>query len=481
MRSDLIPGVSRIFALALVLGAAAALHATAVSRDLNSDGPLYLLAAVSRNGLALFEPARRTVQLLQQSFSWLGFRAGVTDLVTMGRLLTLGMQGWPIVLTGLCWFLLPRAQKGWILGPLLNVAAVIPTVSPRGIHEVIIASCLMWVLFLLLEFGPSGWLRPAAAALLTAACFDLNETAFPFMTGIALLAGRRALESRGLRRAFLLLIVPLALAAAGHAVAWTVHPRDPLNRGDFLRGALGGFLVTIRPQSRGLNLLVIAGVALGICLLLPHLPRRWRAEHRGRVLDAAVRVSFVFFAIVAVSFVAVPGWVTLWDAYSSCRWLPPVATTIMALATHWLRRARWDPELLAPAAVRAALVGILAMHLVVQTSLSSRWSAYQRDLAALVAGRRGPVDWATAARILNPRHDFLRGELVWGYAIQPLSIALAPGGRVQAAVDARPGVPWKPYRLEDRSTLPLRARGLDWSPYLEAIGRRDGAARDGAP
>ena len=481
MRCGPAPSVPRVFVLALALGAAAALHAAAVSRDLNADGPLYLLVAVSHHGLALFEPARKTVQLLQQSLSCVGFRLGVTDLVTLGRLLTLGMQGWPLVLTAACWFLLPRGEKGWILGPLLNLAAIIPTVSLKGIHEAIVASCLMWLLFLLLEFGSGGWLRPVAAAALTAACFDLNEAAFPFLLGIALLAAWRAREAEGLRRTVLVLIVPLALAAAGHALAWTVHPRDLSNRGSFLHGVFGGFLVATEPHNAGVHLPAVAGMAVGVCLLLVHLPRGWPEERRARMLRVACRASLLLFALVAGLFLAVPRWVTLWDAFSACRWLPIAGTTFMALATHWLRHAGWSPERLAPPPVRVVLVGVVAMQLVVQTSLSVQWAGYQRDLARLVATRQGPIAWDTAASFLDPGHDFLRGALVREWNIQPLSIVLAPRGKVQAVVDAPPDVRWRPYRLDDPATLPLGARGLDWSRYLEALGRRDGSERRDPP
>jgi len=37
---------------------------------------------------------------------------------------------------------------------------------------------------------------------------------------------------------------------------------------------------------------------------------------------------------------------------------------------------------------------------------------------------------------------------------------------VRAIVNARPGVSWKPYNLADPTTLPLCAKGIDWSDYL---------------
>jgi hypothetical protein len=454
----------------------AAVHAAAVARDLDADGPLYLLVAAAHHGLALFEPARTTVHLLQQSLSCLAFRSGVTDLPTLARLFTLGVQGWPVLLTGACWFLLPRRDRGWILGPLLNLAVVIPTVSFAGIHEAIIASCVLWLVFFALEFDAGGWLGPIAGVALAAAAFDLYEATFPFMLGLALLAWQRARQAEGMRRVLLALVVPLALVAASHALLWTVRPRDPVNRGDLLHGLLGGFLVTGEAGTRELHLPALVALATAACLV-----SAWAAAGRGgergtRIVRAACGASLLLCALVAALFVAIPERVTTIEAFSASRGLPIVATTAMAAAVHLLRSAGWTPERLAPAPLRVLLAGVIAMQLVVQTSLSVEWAAYRTDLATLVATRRGPIAWPDAAAALNPGHEALRGSLVGSWDIQALSIALAPRGRVQAVVDARPGVRWKPYRLDDPARLPLAVRGLDWSSYLESIGRGERSA-----
>src|SRR5262249_16300860 len=114
------PSIPALFALALLSGAVSAAYATLEARDLNADGSLYLIRALSYGGIAFIEPARKTVQLFQQSFSYAGYLLGLTDLTAYGKLLTLGMQGWPVLLTGIAWFVLPREHKLWILGPLLN-------------------------------------------------------------------------------------------------------------------------------------------------------------------------------------------------------------------------------------------------------------------------------------------------------------------------------------------------------------------------
>jgi hypothetical protein len=463
------PGVGGLFCLALAAAGVAALHAGIEARDLNADGPTYLLSALSSGGLALIEPGRMTVQFLQQSLSFAGYLLGVTDLLTLGRLLTFGMQGWPVLLTGLCWFALPRNEKTWILGPLLNIAVVIPAASFQGIGEGMIASCLMWLLFFLVEFDSPGRFRLLAAIALAGACFTLHEAAFPFLFGIALLAGARAREARGFRRMCFILVALLAIAAAIHLLYLVIYPRDAINRGAFLFSLFSDAWVAITPEGAGVNLPAFAGLAIGLCLLLVHFPVHRSEEQRQRLLLRASWWSIGFFAVVAGLFLAAPEWVTISHTFHAARGLPIMATMVMAGAIHLLRRSGKAPDRLAPIPIRAVLVAIIPMHLVMQTVLTTQWASYRHDLSDLIATRNGIIAADTASAILDPQHTYLRGALVAAWSIQPLSIVLAPEGRVRSIVDARPNIAWKPYRLDDPATLPLCTRGLDWSPYLTAL------------
>jgi hypothetical protein len=467
--------IPRLFWLALALAAVAAVHASSEARDLNADGSLYLLSAVSRGGFAFIEWARRSVQFLQQSFAYLGQVAGVTDLVTLGRLLTLGMQIWPLILTAACWFLLPPAEKGWILGPLLNIAVVIPTTSFMGIGEGIIASCLMWPLFFLAEFEPQRWPRLLAAAALTGVCFYSHEACWPFLVGIAYLAARQGLKASGARRAGLTLVAVLAVGAAANLVYLIFHRpgADGLaalkRTAHFMEGLLAGYLGAIDPRAKGIHLPTLAVIAVLICLVLVHFPARWDAERRARALRLASRASLAFFALIALLFVAIPGWIIVCPSFMAARGWPIVDTTLMAAAIHLLRRDCWTPDRLAPPPIKAVLLGIIPMQFVIQTVLTTQWASYRSDLSALVASRDGPIDWQSAAAVLDPRHDMFRGAFVWAWSIEPLSIVLAPGGHVQSLVRPRPTVEYEPYRPDDPATLPRCVPGLDWSRYLAAL------------
>src|SRR5947209_10571322 len=95
-------------------------------RGMFADGSNYIVHILTSEDFFFLEPARKLVQLLQQSLLVLGIRSDVTDLPTLVQLFTLGALGWPIILTGSCWLILPREEKGWIIGPLINLVAFCP-------------------------------------------------------------------------------------------------------------------------------------------------------------------------------------------------------------------------------------------------------------------------------------------------------------------------------------------------------------------
>ena len=104
--------VRNLFLLAITLSTATMLYSVAEMRGMFADGSNYIIHILSSEDFYLLEPARKLVQLLQQSLLILGIRVGVTDLPTLARLFTLGTLGWPIILTGSCWLILPSEERG---------------------------------------------------------------------------------------------------------------------------------------------------------------------------------------------------------------------------------------------------------------------------------------------------------------------------------------------------------------------------------
>src|SRR5205807_4712118 len=184
----------------------------------------------------LLEPARKLVQILQQSLLILGIQFGVTDLPTLARLFTLGALGWPIIVTASCWLVLPRGQKGWIIGPLINLVALIPMTSLAAIGEGMIASCLLWIIFFLVLFRTRSIWGAILAIFLTALGAVTHESAAVFFVGIAAIALIRMRASSAMERLPQSAISAAAIWSACYLISVILHPRDPVNVGDFLIG-----------------------------------------------------------------------------------------------------------------------------------------------------------------------------------------------------------------------------------------------------
>lgn len=127
--------IRNLFLLAIIISTATMLYSVSEMRGMFADGSYYMVRVLASKDFYLLEPARKLVQILRQSLLILGMRSGVTDLPTLARLFTLGALGWPIILTSVCWFILPRKQKGWIVGPPINLVALVPMTSLAAIGE----------------------------------------------------------------------------------------------------------------------------------------------------------------------------------------------------------------------------------------------------------------------------------------------------------------------------------------------------------
>jgi hypothetical protein len=210
-------------------------------RGMFADGSNYIVHALASEDFYLLEPARKIVQLLQQSLLILGIRSGVTDLPTLARLFTLGALGWPIILTASCWLILPPGEKGWIIGPLINLVVLLPMTSLAAIGEGMIASCLLWIIFFLVLFRTHRIWGAILTISLTAVGAVTHESAAVFFVGIAAIAMMRMRGAAGVERLTQFAISVAAVWSACHLISVILHPREPTNRADFLNAvfALG--------------------------------------------------------------------------------------------------------------------------------------------------------------------------------------------------------------------------------------------------
>jgi len=172
------------------------------------------------------EPARLSVQFLQQLPVVLAARDGIQDLWTLARLFTLGMDGWPLALTALCWSVLAGREKIWILGPLINLVFAIPAAEFIGISEGTIASCLLWLAVLLVRFRLAQPFGSLAALAATVGCAVAHEAMLPGLLLISWLAASQVKDLRGFPRFVSFLVAVVSVAGALYMGRWIVAPRS---------------------------------------------------------------------------------------------------------------------------------------------------------------------------------------------------------------------------------------------------------------
>ena len=324
--------IRNVFLLSIVLSTATMLYSVSEMRGMFADGSNYIVQILASGDFFLLEPARKLVQLLQQSLLILRhkiWRHGLAD--TPARLFTFGALGWPIILTASCWFIPLRvARKGWIIGPLINLVALCPMTSLAAIGEGMIASCLLWMIFFLVLFRAHSIWGAILAISLTALGAITHESAAVFFVGIAAIAaikayasyiGGRAVDAIGdFRRRNLVGLLPDFgyPASARSSKSWRIpdwHSRSRVCR-----------------RLHGVNLTAVATIVSCVSIF-------WImcGQHKGEKTRLILLSSVSFFALLAALLLFLPEWTVTPVAQFHGRGLPVLGTTVLSfgLWTGW--------------------------------------------------------------------------------------------------------------------------------------------------
>jgi len=452
--------IRNVFSFAIILSTATMLYSVSEMRGMFADGSNYVVHILASEDFFLLEPARKLVQLLQQSLLILGIRSGVADLPTLAKLFTLGALGWPIILTASCWLILPREEKGWIIGPLINLVALCPMTSLAAIGEGMIASCLLWIIFFLVLFRTHTIWGAILAVSLTALGAVTHESAAVFFVGIAAIAIMGMRGSSAVKRLTHFAISTAAIWSACYLISVILYPRDPVNLGDFLIGILALAFVELH----GVNLTAVATIVSCASIF-------WivRAQHKTQPILLS---SISFFALVAALLLFLPEWTVTPVAQFSGRGLPVLGTTLLSFGLWAAWRNGVKPEFLLSKPALLVLLGLLLTQSVAQIMMTRQWANTLGTVTRIIKRSEGPVPWQAALETTAPLNPILWKEMTWYSEIQALSLLLAPQGRVHALIDASPSERWKPFQLDAPERLP-KSRFWDAAPYATAVESQD--------
>jgi len=455
--------IRNLFLLSIILSTATMLYSVAEMRGMFADGSNYIVHILASEDFFLLEPARKLVQLLQQSLLILGIRAGVTDLPTLARLFTLGALGWPIILTASCWLILPRGEKAWIVGPLINLVALLPMTSLAAIGEGMIASCLLWVIFFSVLFRTHTIWGAIFTISLTALGAVTHESAAVFFVGIAAIAILRMRDISVVERLKQFAIAAAAIWSACYLISVILHPRDPANLGEFLIGIFALAFVELH----GVNLTAVATMVSFVSIL-------WimRAQSKGDKTQPILLTSMSFFVLATALFLFVPKWTVTPVAQFNGRGLPVLGTTVLSFGLWAGWRSGMKPEFLLSKAALLVLCGLLLTQSAAQIMMTRQWANTVGTVTRIIERREGRVPWQTALEAVAPHNPILWKEMTWYSEIEALSLLLAPRGRVHIVIDAPISERWKPFRLDTPESLP-KSRFWDTAPYATAVERRN--------
>ena len=452
--------IRNVFSFAIILSTATMLYSVSEMRGMFADGSNYVVHILASEDFFLLEPARKLVQLLQQSLLILGIRSGVADLPTLAKLFTLGALGWPIILTASCWLILPCEEKGWIIGPLINLVALCPMTSLAAIGEGMIASCLLWIIFFLVLFRTHTIWGAILAVSLTALGAVTHESAAVFFVGIAAIAIMGMRGSSAVQRLTHFAISTAAIWSACYLISVILHPRDPVNLGDFLIGILALAFVELH----GVNLTAVATIVSCASIF-------WivRAQHKTQPILLS---SISFFALVAALLLFLPEWTVTPVAQFSGRGLPVLGTTLLSFGLWAGWRNGVKPEFLLSKPALLVLLGLLLTQSVAQIMMTRQWAKTLGTVTRIIERSEGPVPWQAALETTVPLSPILWKEMTWYSEIEALSLLLAPQGRVHVLIDAPTFERWKPFQLDAPASLP-RSRFWDAAPYATAVENRN--------
>ena len=455
--------IRNVFFLCIIISTATMLYSVSEMRGVFADGSNYIVHILASEDFFLLEPARKLIQLLQQSLVILGIRSGATDLPTFGRLFTLGTLGWPIILTYSCWLILPHEEKGWIIGPLINLVGLCPMTSLAAIGEGMIASCLLWIIFFLVLFRTRSRWGAIFTISLTALGAVTHESAAIFFVGIAAIAILRMRGSSAVERSTQLAISAAAIWSACYLISVILHPRDPVNAGDFLIGVFA--LAFVELQAVNLTAVITIVSCVSIFWIMC-------AQSKGGKAQPILLISTSLFVLFAALLLFLPEWTITPVSQFSGRGLPVLGTTFLSFGLWAGWRNGVKPQFLLSKPALLVLCGLLLTQSVAQIMMTRQWADTLGTVTRIIDQTEGRVPWQKALETAAPRNPILWKEMTWYSEIQALSLLLARQGRVHALIDTPPSERWQPFKFDPPESLP-KSRFWDVATYATAVERRN--------
>jgi hypothetical protein len=457
-------GIASTFWLCIGANLIGSAYASIQARGLYSDGAAYLVGIYQDHWFLLFD-TRTVVQVLRQAPVVLASRYTSASLFECGQLFSFVMLALPWVLCSLCWFVLPKNQKQWMVFPLLATLAGWMATSIHAIGESAIATGYEWLLLLLVLFRAKSiaWMLLWIVLLLPA--FRLHEGTFPFLvtTAVSAIMAYRSASSR-IERIFLGLGIIILIWTIADQIFWVAYPQFPLDRDNITRGLLNGEFLYYDGH---FNLQLVNGIAALLILMLLTIAQLSSPGQPSKIAQVIV-ATWVLFCVGSVICATMVAQSFAPFAHLQARYHPPLLSTV--LAATMLALVRYVPlkRFLASSAVHSVIAMLSAIQLVTDIAATQRWNAFVSDLQFRLMNNHGLIPWETTIHTGNLRADENWQLVKIGWVVPYFSIIYAPNGVVRAIINCPVETRQPPFNPAETKQLP-RLNGVDYSLYEQFL------------
>jgi hypothetical protein len=456
--------------LVLITSLVCSIYASIDARGLYQDGVEHLFSICRRDGFSLFDQ-RKTVQILRQAPVVILSKFTSMSPFQRGQVFTFVLLMLPPTLCALCWFIVPRDRKAWILFPLAYLLIGFAPTSMHAIGEASIATSYYWILLFLFLFCTCSVASRRLFFLLSIAAFQLHEGAFPLTAVLLLACTMRARVAVDLReRIFIAASTLLFAAVFVYQIYWIIYPQFPVDREDILRGLMQFEFLYAQDH---VNLpLVTAGVAAlaltAVVILHTTQPARVAGARAQRIA-----IGFALFAIAASAAALLIEEAFSPFAQQQSRYFPVFVSTALGIAAVLLLSFRLPDRLWMQPATIIVLISLCAAQTVADIVATQRWHAFVVDLRSRLANARGLIPWETTLYTGEKRADLNWRLMATGWTIPQTSIVFAPSSSsIESIIDLPAGMTLRLVDPEKPDKLP-RLRGVDYTPYRSYFNDRN--------
>lgn len=455
--------IGAVYLLVIATMLASGIWAGLSYRGLYQDGTYYLYRVLDADWFYLVDPARTTVQVIRQAPLVAMARFSDLSLLQLAQVFSLAMLLAPVLMTGLCWFIVPASKKVWTLFPAISLLVGFGTTTFEAVGEGAIAAAYFWILLFWFLFRAGNIFGQAVFLLFCIPAFRVHEALALLMPAVLLAAAMqwRHAATWGMR-IFLALAIMASVVIIFHGLSWIILPRVPGDREGALRGLITlGFMYT----SSRFNMPAVSALAAAaaLCVTFFFYPIVGALQRYAQ----AIAIGFLAFALLAA--MAVLATTVMWSpiAQAQARYNPVMASVVLALVVVFaINRAgkfRWaqGPTLI--------IVSSLALtQMVADFAMTAHWRNYVRDFRERVRVAKGLAPWAVVANSGDQNSDDNLKMITPDWITPLLSIIFAQQGQVRAIFDYQPGTPFFPFDPKNLNALP-RMRGADYEAYKQAL------------